>query len=370
MDLELSPEQEALRDTVRRFLAERAPISPYVRDMYEDPRGTTDEVWKGLAELGVTGLLVPVDHGGAGMGMVDMGVVLEEMGRMVHPGPFLSSAVAAVSAIVDIASADDQARLLPSLGDGSTVATLALFEAHSRSSWRPSSAVVTPSDGGWSLSGTKRLVPDAHGSDLLLVAARADDGIALMEVDRDAPGVEMTDTPTVDGTRKHATVSFTSTPARRLGSGDASDRLGAVVDRLLGAYAADGLGAAERVMDMAVDYAKERLQFDRPIGSFQAVQHLCADMLQAVELSRAGVAYTLWALDAADRSEGHRAATMAKAFTAEALSQVGASAVQVFGGIGFTWEHDVHLYYKRLLTLQQVHGPASDHLEELAAQVV
>lgn len=369
MDLELSAEQEALRDTLRRFLAERAPLS-YVRDIYPETSGSTDEVWKGLVELGLTGLLVPEEFGGAGMGMVEMGIVLQEMGRMVHPGPFLSSAVAATSALLSVGDDDDRARLLPSLADGSLRATLALLEPHSRSRWQLPSTSARRAGSGWKVTGTKRPVPDGGAAELLLVAASADDGIALVAVEADAPGVELMPAPTVDGSRKQSTLVLRDAPARRVGAKDAARPLAVVVDRLLAAYAADGLGAAERAMEMAVEYAKERVQFERPIGSFQAVQHLCAEMLKAVELARAGVGYALWTLDAADTTEAHRAATMAKAFCAEYLPAVGTNAVQVFGGVGFTWEHDIHLYYKRLLTLQQVHGPPSDHLEELASIIV
>ena len=177
-------------------------------------------------------------------------------------------------------------------------------------------------------------------------------------------------TPTVDATRKEAAVVLTGASATRLGDGDATNALAEVVDRVLAAYVVDGVGAASAALDLAVAYAKERVQFDRPIGSFQAVQHRCAEMLQLLELGRAGGYYALWACDAADGAERHRAATMAKAFAGDAYFRIGASAIQVFGGVGFTWEHDIHLYYKRLLTLQQVLGGSPEHLEELATIVL
>jgi alkylation response protein AidB-like acyl-CoA dehydrogenase len=163
-------------------------------------------------------------------------------------------------------------------------------------------------------------------------------------VERGAAGLDVVMTPTVDGTRKLASVAFADTPARRLGAADATDAVTETVDRVVVAAVVDGVGAASRVLEMAVDYAKQRRQFDRPIGSFQAVQHLCADMLRAVELARAGAYYACWAADAADAAERHRAATMAQAFAADELYGVGASLIQVLGGIGFTWEHDAHLY--------------------------
>lgn len=370
MDLELNDEQVELRASVSRFLADQAPVTPYVRDMLNDPRGTSEAVWKGWAGLGVLGLLADPSHGGTGMGMVDMGVVLEAAGAMVHPGPLLSTAVAAVSAVEALASDEEKAELLPALASGETAATLALFSPGAPSRWDLPGVSATGSGTGWRLHGDKVHVPDGAGADLLLVTASTGDGTGLFAVDAAAEGVEVHQEHSVDGTRKEARVALRGAGARRLGNGDATRGLGTVADRILAAYAVDGLGTAQRAMDMAVSYAKERAQFGRPIGSFQAVQHLCADMLQAVELARAGTSYALWALDASSDEEAHRASTMAKAFTADALPRVGANAIQILGGIGCTWEHDAHLYYKRLLTLQQAHGGPSLHLEELARQIV
>jgi alkylation response protein AidB-like acyl-CoA dehydrogenase len=340
MDFEFSEEQEQLRESVRRFLREQAPMS-YVRSMLDDPLGTTAEVWGGLARLGVTGLLVPESHGGSGRGMTDMGVVLEELGRAVHPGPFLSSAVGAASALV--ALEDDS--LLPGLADGSLIATLAL---HGETVAQDST-----------VTGTKRFVPDALAVDVLLVTASDD----VYAIEAGAPGVVVEDAGSPDGTRKLATVRLDAVAARRVGSADA---LAGVVDRLLIAHVVDGLGAATAVLDLAVAYSKERTQFGQPIGSFQAVQHLCAEMLQALEMGRAGAYYALWAADEADPAQVHRAAVMAKAWASDAFSKIGADAIQVFGGVGFTWEHDIHLVYKRLLSLEHTLGGTSDHLTELA----
>jgi alkylation response protein AidB-like acyl-CoA dehydrogenase len=362
MDFEFSDEQEALRATVRRFLADQAPIQPYVRDVYGDARGTTDAVWQGLADLGVTGLLVPEEHGGAGMGMADMGVVAEELGRAVHPGPFLSTAVAAASALAGVS---DGADLQQSIANGSSIATVALTEGDGRS-WQ---SVDTRFEGG-SLTGIKTFVPDAVAADVLLVTATGDEGVGLFAVEAGASGLTVEVVPSVDGTRPQATVTLDRTPARKLGRGDATEAVAEVVDRVLVFLVTDGVGAAQAALDLAVGYAKQRVQFDRPIGSFQAVQHLCSDMLQALELGRAGAYYALWACDAADPLERHRAAVMAKAFAADAFPRIGASAIQIFGGVGFTWEHDVHLFYKRLLTLQETYGDASDFLEELARLVL
>jgi alkylation response protein AidB-like acyl-CoA dehydrogenase len=331
--------------------------------MLEDPRGTTDAVWKGLAQLGLTGLLVPEAHGGSGMGMVDMGVVLEEQGRAVHPGPFFSSAVAATSALT---ASGEGADLLTAMADGSLIATVALLEGEGRD-WR---AVDTVASAGGSLTGSKSFVWDAEAADVIVVTGRDGEELGLYAVEAEARGLRTEPVASIDPTRRQATVALDGTPARRLGRGDASDAVALTVDRAVTGLVVDGVGAAQVALDLAVAYAKERVQFERPIGAFQAVQHLCAEMLQSLELGRAGAYYALWACDAAPPEERHRAAVMAKAFAGDAFWRIGASAIQVFGGVGFTWEHDVHLFYKRLLTLQQAYGDAADNLEELAALVL
>jgi alkylation response protein AidB-like acyl-CoA dehydrogenase len=371
MDFERSADQELLAETVGRFLSEQAPILPYVRDLLGADIGTTAEVWAGLGELGVIGLLVPEPNGGAGMGMVDVSVVLEALGRAVHPGPFLSSAVGAVSLVTLAGTARDHDALLPGLASGEIVGTVALWEPGARARWRDPQATATPDGEGWRLDGTKVHVADAVGADILLVvAARPDGSCGVYAVTADAAGLTVTPTATVDGTRKEATVTLAGAVARQVGDRDATVAIAETVDRLGIGMVVDGVGAASRAMELAVEYAKERKQFDTPIGTFQAVQHLCADMLRAVELARAAGYYGCWACDAADAAERHRAATMAQAFAADSLYEVGASAIQVFGGVGFTWEADVHLFYKRLLSLQQFAGGTIDQLEELAAIVL
>jgi len=364
MNFEFSDEQEALRGSVRRFLEDRAPIA-HVRALWDDPTGTTDAVWEGLGALGVTALLVPEARGGAGGGMVDAAVVCEELGRAVNPGPFVSSAVGAAGLVTDL---DPDDALLAGLASGAIVATLALAELGRRDDWRGPHTLADPANGAWALTGTKVRVPDLLAADVVLVTATEGAALGVFAVDTAAATVEPT--PGIDGTRRAGTLTLADTPARRVGTGDASDAIAVAVDRVHTAWAVDGVGAAQRAMELAVDYAKERRQFDAPIGSFQAVQHLCADMLRNVELARAASYYACWALDAANRTEAHRATTMALAFAADGLSAVGASAIQVHGGIGYTWEHDAHLYYKRLLTLQGLGGGTADHLEELATIVL
>jgi alkylation response protein AidB-like acyl-CoA dehydrogenase len=344
MQTEHAGETLVLRDAVRRHLAERAPLA-WTRSRWEESRkieGARDPVWRGLVDLGLAGLLVPEALGGAGLGMIEAGAVLEEMGRVAHPSPFLGSAIAATSAALVLGAEDLAGRFAA----GDSIAALA-FEA--------SEARVA----GGRLSGTAPRVSDAPVADVVLIVA----GDAVFAVETDAAGVAIEAAPTIDGSRSFATLRLADTPARRLGP---SAAIAPVMDRLRAALAADGLGAAQAALDAAVAYARERRQFGAPIGSFQAVAHLLVDMLHAVELARGAVHYALWSLDAAPAREAHRAALVAHAYACEALPQVGASAIQVFGGIGFTWEHDAHLWHKRLLGLEQSLGGAAASLDALA----
>jgi acyl-CoA dehydrogenase len=367
VDFEFSSEQEQLRESVRRFLMNRAPIE-YVRSLYGDERGFTPEVWQGLVDLGLVGLLAPEARGGSGMGMVDMAVVLEELGRAVHPGPFVASAVGAVSLVAAL----DGWASHPGLADiarGERIGTVALLEPGRRAEWRAPTTTAAPAGDGWRVTGTKAHVPAAGAADALLVTAATPDGeVGVFAVA--AGDAALVATPTVDGTRTEGTVTLDAAPATRVGAGDATVAVAATVDRLAIAAVIDGVGAAQQALELSVEYARERRQFGAPIGSFQAVQHLCADMLRAVELARAAGYYACWAADAADPAERHRAATMALAFAADELAGVGAATIQVHAGIGFTWEHDAHLFYKRLLTLQRTGGGSVDQLGELASIVL
>lgn len=360
MNLEPTSEQDDLRQSVRRFLADHTPIHPFVRTMLDDSRGTTSDAWNGLASLGVLGLLVPERFGGAGLGMVEMGVVLDEMGRALLPGPFVSSAVGAVTAVLIGGSAEDHAALLPGLASGTTIGTVPLLPAPDADPPRASEE-----HGEWRLTGMWTQVPDLLAATLLLVPVPCSDGVGLFAVEPNAGGVGREATDHVDQTRKVGRLAFRDVTACRLG-GDAAAAVAAVTDHLLIAMASDAVGAAQAVLDLAVDYAKQRVQFDKPIGTFQAVQHLCADMLLALQLARGGAMYAQWAADHADAAERRRAALTTRAFAGDRLSAVGADAIQVFGGIGYTWEHDAHLYYKRLLTLRHFLGGASTFLDQLA----
>lgn len=350
MNLELSDEQLALRDTVRRYLAEKASLATYVRPLLDADEVAADQVWRGLAAMGLTGLLVPEDCDGAGMTMVEAGVVAEELGAALYPGPWLSTAVAATRALVHTRA--DATALLTRIAQGSVVATVGPLSGP-----RP-----TATDRA-ALRGTLTALPDAGTADAILVFVDEPEGIGLYSVDTSSAGMAMTPCTHVDPTRKLSDVAFDDVPAHRLAS-TSEETISAVADDIVIGYAADALGAATTVMTLAIEYAKVRKQFDQPIGSFQAVQHLCVDMYEAVELARSGVIHALWAADAAEPAERHLAALRAKAFAGQ-LATVGDTAIQVFGGIGFTWEHDAHLYLKRLLGWSGFLGAPDRYLEEI-----
>jgi alkylation response protein AidB-like acyl-CoA dehydrogenase len=360
MNLELTDEQIALRDTVRSFLAGKASLAEHVRPLLDDDTGTTEPVWRGLAELGATGLLVPPEYDGAGMTMVEAGIVAEELGAGLHPGPWLSSAVAATRALTRFeVDSELAAPLFTGIADGSTIATVGPLEGA-----RPS---VVERAGGVALRGEVDNVWDLGAADVILVVADDADGTGLFAVQTSMPGIDSMPQTGIDQTRKRFRVRLDDTPAQRLAI-SSPDVVEALIDDVIIAWAADALGAARAVLDLVVEYAKVRRQFGQPIGAFQAVQHLCVDMYETVELARSGVIHALWAADAGSRAERHAAALRTKAFAGR-LAAVGDTAIQVFGGIGYTWEHDAHLYLKRLLSWSAFLDGSDRYLVQLGAQL-
>jgi alkylation response protein AidB-like acyl-CoA dehydrogenase len=269
--------------------------------------------------------------------------------------PFLASAVLATAAL--LATDDEEARreLLPGIAAGTTIGTLAVAE--DGGGWDPGSVRTraTLADGRWVLEGTKTLVPDGGLADLVLVAARAGDELGVFAIEGGASGLRRTDLAGLDPTRRLARLDLSGVPARRLVSEDAAGALGHTLDLAAVALAAEQLGGLERCLDMSVDYAKARYQFGRPIGSFQAIKHLCADMHVAMELCRSAVRYSAWAADEAP-DELPVAAAVARAACSDAYFRVAADTIQLHGGIGFTWEHDAHLYYRRAKSTELLLG--------------
>lgn len=358
MDFALTPEQTLLQRTARDVLASGMPMSR-VRAAMDDARGLDDADWRRLAELGWPGLIVAEEHGGAGLGMIELALVLGEMGRVAMPGPFLSTIIAG-RALAHGGDDTQRRRWLPGLADGSRRATLALLEASARWDFDGVTAVARPDGDGWTLAGTKLFVPDAHVADLVVCAVRrADDGEPTLVV-FDAAEAVVTPQPSVDRTRRVCSVALDGVRigADRLLAGDATATLAAVLTEARVALAADMTGGAERVLEMTVEHVKTRRQFGQPIGAFQAVQHACADMMVAVECAKAATTYAAWAV--AERADDAAvAAATAKATAGDAYRQVTAKAIQLHGGIGFTWEHDLHVYYKRAMSTEVTFGDAT-----------
>ncbi len=374
MDFGFSEEQEMLRKSARDFLAKESPMT-YVRQMMEDERGFRDEQWQQMAGLGWMGLILPEEHGGAGLDFVDLIVVLEEMGRVVLPGPFFSTVVLGGVALLEGGSAAQKKELLPKLAAGKLRVTLAHLEPSARWDAEGIALEARPVGGGYKLSGTKLFVPDAHTADLLIVAGRAPgstgaEGVSLFLVDAKAPGVSTTLLKTMDQTRKLCEVALRDTPVEGvLGqAGQGWKLLERVSDRGKVGLCAEMCGGAQKVLEMSVDYAKVREQFGRPIGSFQAIQHKCANMLVEVESSKSATYYAAWAV-ANDVPEAPLAAAMAKAYCSDAYRHTSGEGIQIHGGIGFTWEHDMHIYFKRAKSSEVTFGDATWN-REIVAQLI
>jgi alkylation response protein AidB-like acyl-CoA dehydrogenase len=369
MKLAYSTEQRELRESVRRFLADRVPLSR-VRELMDSDDGTDEKVWSYAgSQLGLQGLAVPEQYGGAGFTFIEQAIVLEELGAALYPGPYLASAVLAATAL--LASSDEAAKqeLLPGIASGETVATLAFTEDDG--SWEPSAIGLAASeqDGGWVLDGHKSFVLDGHGARLILVVARTPAGLSLFAVQAGADGLTSKDLPTLDQTRRLARLEFSAVPARLIGAdGEAGPILDRTLDVAAIAQAAEQLGGAQRALDMAVSYAKIRHQFGRPIGSFQAIKHRCADLLLEVESLRSAVGYAAAAV-AEDSTEVPVVAALVKALASDTYFHVAAENIQIHGGIGFTWEHDAHLYFKRAKASELFLGDASYHRERLATRI-
>jgi alkylation response protein AidB-like acyl-CoA dehydrogenase len=373
MNFGFTDDQELLRSAARDFLARECPTT-YVRRMMEDARGVTDEQWAKMAALGWLGLAVPEAHGGAGLGFVDLVVLLEEMGRVVLPGPFFSTVVVAAPTLVDAASPALQAEWLPRIAAGQARGTLALLERSARWDADGIALEARPQGGGYRLSGTKLFVPDAHTADFLLVAGRAPGttgaaGVSLFLVDAADAGVRTRPLRTMDQTRKLCEVELrdvTVPPSRVVGDpGQGAALLDRVAARARTGLAAEMCGGGARVLEMCVEYAKVRQQFGRPIGSFQAIQHKCANMLVEVESGRSAAYYAAWAVGSG-APDSALAAAMAKAYCSDAFLHVAAEGIQIHGGIGFTWEHDMHLYFKRAKGAELSFGDATWNRELVA----
>ncbi len=369
MDFALDDDQATLQAVLRDFLTDQSPEAA-VRAQMEDPAAYDRELWDRMAsELGLQSIAIPEEYGGSGFSFLELGLVLEEMGRALTVSPFFASCV--MSAQLLLALDDEAARkdVLPGIASGATIASVALAE--DSGSWRPEdvAARATSRDGAWRIDGHKSFVLDGAVADLLLVIARTDSGPAVFAVAADADGLAREPLPTMDQTRKQARVTFASTPAALLGTAPgARAAIAAMLDRSAIALAAEALGGTGRVLDMSVEYAKIREQFGRPIGSFQAIKHKCASMLVDLESSRSAVYYALWAVSAG-HPDAAVVAPLAKAYCVDTYLHAAGENIQIHGGIGFTWEHPAHLYLKRAKSSQLLLGSSDFHRQQLADRI-
>ena len=369
MNFAFSDEQEELRAAVRRFLAEKSPETE-VRRLMDTTEGYDPAVWSQMADqLGLQSLTIPEEFGGSGFTYVELLVVLEEMGAALLCAPFFSSVVLAANAL--LTSGDDEAKksYLPGIASGETIATLAITEDNGKWDFSGIELAATKKGDGWELNGHKMFVIDGHVANLIIVAARTDAGVSLFAVPGDAPGLTRTPLPTMDQTRKQARLEFSGTPATLIGTdGGAEPGLSKTLDLAAVALAAEQVGGAQHVLDASVEYAKTRIQFGRPIGSFQAIKHKCADMLLEVESAKSAAYYAAWAA-AEDSEELPVVASLAKSYCSEAYFHAAAENIQIHGGIGFTWEHPAHLYFKRAKSSELLLGDPSYHRELLAQRI-
>jgi len=370
MDFGFSQEQELLRNTARKFF-ENECKSEFVRARMEEPAAVTEEFWKKLAEQGWLGLVYPEEYGGTGLGFVDLTVLMEEMGRAVMPGPFFSTLLGGL-AILEAGSGEQKKEWLGRIADGQAKATLAWTEPSARWDAAGVTTRAKASGGTYALTGTKLFVPDAHLADALVVVARTsegkrpEDGVSLLLVQRGAKGLATKLLPTMDQTRKLCEVALDETPAVLLGARDNGwGALERVAQRATVALCAEMCGGAQKVLDMTTDYAKIRIAFGKPIGSYQGVKHRAADMLVDVENAKSLTYYAAWAVDE-NVPEAPLACSMAKAYTSDAYRKVSGAGIQLHGGIGFTWEHDLHLYFKRAKASEFTFGDATYHRERVA----
>ncbi len=376
MNFGFNDEQELLRSTARKFF-ENEVGSDTVRRLMETPEGMTPELWTKLAEQGWLGLVFPDQYDGMGLGLVDLVVLMEEMGRAVVPGPYFSAVLLGGLAIVEAGSEAQKKEWLPKIAGGEKRVALAWMEPSAQLGPAGVTLTAVEKGGRYTLSGTKLFVHDAHTADALVVAARTRpgagaDGVSLFLLPKGAKGLEVILLPTMDQTRKlcEVTLSDVGVGADALlgaaGSGWAP--LSRVLDRATVALCAEMCGGAQKVLDMTVEYAKIRQAFGRPIGSYQGVKHRAADMLVDVENSKSITYYAAWALDEG-AAEAPLAVSMAKAYVSDAYRRVSAAGIQLHGGIGFTWEHDLHLYFKRAKGSEFTFGDATHHRERVAQLV-
>jgi len=372
VNFSFSDDQVLLKNSVRAALEEHCKSS-HVRAMAEDGKGYSDELWGEMGKLGWLGLPFPEEHGGAGLGLVELAIVLEEMGRAAYPGPFFSTVVLGGLGLMLGGSAEQKDKWLPAIASGRARMTAALLEEHL--DWDPASttASATKSGSGWILSGVKRFVPWAHVADVILVPARSAEGLSLFLLDPKSVGVTLSPMKGIDLTNRWSELRLDKVAVGAeaiMGQpGGAASLLESLLRRAAVCASAEMLGAARRCLDMSVEYVKVREQFGQPIGSFQAIRHRCAEMLLEAENAHAAVYYAAWALTAG-AEDAAVASSICKSYVNEAARRVCGDAIQVHGGIGFTWEYDLHLYMKRAKALVPLYGDTENHRELITRHAI
>lgn len=370
MKFSFTDEQEQFRSILRRFLEDKSPATE-VRRLMETDEGCDREVWRRLSgELGLTAIHIPETYGGQGFGYVELGIALDEMGRVLLCAPYFASTVLAATAILNAGTEDQKRALLPAIAAGDTIATLAIAEDSGQWNGAGVAATAVLSDGKYRLDGVKSFVLDGHTADLIVVLARApgsrgDEGLSLFTVAGDAKGLMRRPLQTIDPTRKLARIELRSVLGELLGdAGGAAVPIARTLDLAAIALANEMVGGAETLRASAIAYAEMRMQFGRPIASFQSLKHKAADMLVDVELARSAAYY---ASEAADENDPDlpALASLAKARASEAYMQTAIHAIQIHGGIGFTWDNDTHLWFKRAKSSEVFLGDPAYHRELL-----
>lgn len=362
MSIVWNADQEQLRKIVRQFCETRSSEAD-VRAAMDSDTGYNPDVWAQMGGQGLQGLAVAESHGGSGFSQLELTLVSEELGRSLVCSPFLGTAGLAAPLLAATGNDDACRRWLPSIAEGELITGVAYLGEKPIGREIAPEVHATRSESGWTLDGASSFVLDGAAAELLLVVARDGDRPVLFAVDAADPLVARTPQPMVDRTRRFARVVFTGCPADLIETDrDVLDVLGDALDRAVITLAAEQVGGAQRMLDMSVEYAALRQQFGRPIGSFQAIKHRCADMLLEVEGARSA-AYHAAACVASGSADVPLAAAVAGAAATEAYLRVTAEAIQIHGGVGFTWEHPAHLYYKRALSSEHLFGDAPSHRE-------
>ena len=372
MNFSFTEEQEELRRYTRQWLDENCPLET-VRHLMDTDRGYDSRQWAMIAAMGWQGMAIPSQWGGAGFSFLELFVLLEEQGRSLFCAPFFSTVVMAATVVEEAGDERQKQEILSAIAAGNLVATVAFTEPNGR--WDADGITAQAQareGGGWTLNGTKSFVLDGHIADLLVVAARTDQGVSLFLVPAGVEGLHRSRLQTMDQTRKQAEVELANV---ELGAdallgpdGGGWPVLERMMEMAVVALSAEQVGGAQACLEMAVSYAKVRKQFGRPIGSFQAIKHKCADMLAQVEAARSAAYYAGWAVSE-DNEERSLMAGLAKSYCSEAYFSCTAENIQIHGGIGFTWEHNAHLYFKRAKSSELLFGDPSLHREKIAVQL-